>query len=178
MCAGGPSTSRRLKEARKNLESLEREKHDMQVELREQQQLVMQYQQQLRAGLLGGSADGGTGGGGGTGNGGSGQQLVVARLQDELRELREVCDPEHAFEQTRVMQTLYAELRSERRLVSQLEAQSPETAPGAASPPQLPQQPLVAPGAASVDLLLLQPTIANAAMRVAAVKRVFIVNSC
>ena len=112
----------RLKEARKNLESLEREKHDMQVELREQQQLVMQYQQQLRAGLLGGSADGGTGGGGGTGNGGSGQQLVVARLQDELRELREVCDPEHAFEQTRVMQTLYAELRSERRLVSQLEA--------------------------------------------------------
>lgn len=66
----------------------------------------------------------------------------------------------------------------------QLEAQpaSLETAPGAALQqlPSVPQQvPLVAPGAASWlwALLLLQPTRAKAAARVAAVKRVFIVNS-
>jgi hypothetical protein len=106
----------RLKAARERVEHLERKDHEQQIELREQQQLVSQYQQQHRAGLLG-QASGDSGD-----RGAQGQQLLVARLQDELREIREVCDPEHAHEQSRVMQTLYAELRAERRLVAQLEA--------------------------------------------------------
>ena len=85
---------------------------------------------------------------------------------------------QHAMDGSVIEEVRLVHKERKARNVAQLEAQSPETAPGAASLLQLPQQPLVAPGAASVDLLLLQPTIANAAMRVAAVKRVFIVNSC
>jgi pSer/pThr/pTyr-binding forkhead associated (FHA) protein len=72
----------RLQGSREKTEALERTVHELQSDLREQQQLVMQYQNQARAGLL-------PGGAAGAAHEGSGQQLLVARLEDELREMRE-----------------------------------------------------------------------------------------
>ncbi|KAL1527245.1 hypothetical protein AB1Y20_015921 [Prymnesium parvum] len=49
-------------------------------------------------------------------------QLQLGQLQDQLRELREVCRPEVAQQQDRLVVSLYHQLRQERKLVAQLEA--------------------------------------------------------
>ena len=113
----------RLKASRERVEQLERQAHEQGIELREQQQLVTQYQQQHRAGLLGRRRRAGADGSG-RGRRWRAGAAAARRPCGQLRGSR-ICQPEHAQEQARVIQTLYTELRGERKLVSQLEAVLP-----------------------------------------------------